>query len=171
MDSLPTKVGQRERCIFELARRLYSIHGDAIKQHFDTQQIIFNDWWSKAREIVSTKDYETSLQAFLRAIERVNTPLEDLVRNAFDNASIPIWAEMMSAPCGRLAGACIELQRLSGDKPFFLSCRTAASLLDVSHVQSAKWLILFRSLHCLSLFPLAIAKLGWHPLIDTLAQI
>jgi hypothetical protein len=39
-----------------------------------------------------------------------------------------------------LVALCRELQRVSGDKPFFLACRTAGGLLGVTHVQAWRWL-------------------------------
>ena len=41
-----------------------------------------------------------------------------------------------------LVALCRELQRTSGDKTFFLACRTAGDLLGVAHVTAWRWLIL-----------------------------
>jgi hypothetical protein len=41
-----------------------------------------------------------------------------------------------------LCFSCRELQRASGDKPFFLACRTAGSLLGVKHVTAWRWMVL-----------------------------
>jgi hypothetical protein len=41
-----------------------------------------------------------------------------------------------------LVALCRELQRVSGDKPFFLACRTAGGLLGVKHVTAWRWLTL-----------------------------
>ena len=35
---------------------------------------------------------------------------------------------------------CRELQVLSGNEPFFLDCRTAGRLLEVTHVTAWNWL-------------------------------
>ena len=40
----------------------------------------------------------------------------------------------------RLIAMCRELQRLAGDGPFFLGCRTAGQLLSVGHDTAARWL-------------------------------
>jgi hypothetical protein len=37
---------------------------------------------------------------------------------------------------------CRELQRTSGEQPFFLACRTAGQLLEVPHVTAWRWLLL-----------------------------
>ena len=39
-----------------------------------------------------------------------------------------------------LVALCRELQRASGDKPFFLACRTAGNLLKVTHITAWRWL-------------------------------
>ena len=43
-----------------------------------------------------------------------------------------------------LVGICRELQRASGDNPFFLACRTAGKLLGVNHTTASRWLFLLR---------------------------
>jgi hypothetical protein len=40
----------------------------------------------------------------------------------------------------RLIVLCRALQKVAGDKPFFLTCRTAGQLLGISHVLANKWL-------------------------------
>lgn len=40
----------------------------------------------------------------------------------------------------RLIAMCRELQRLAGDGPFYLACRTAGRLLEVGHDTAARWL-------------------------------
>jgi hypothetical protein len=40
---------------------------------------------------------------------------------------------------------CAELQRRAGREPFFLDCRTAGRLLEVSHTEAAGWLYLLRA--------------------------
>jgi hypothetical protein len=39
-----------------------------------------------------------------------------------------------------LVGLCAELQRLAGDRPFFLGCRDAGRLLGVPFQRAAKWI-------------------------------
>lgn len=44
-----------------------------------------------------------------------------------------------------LVAICRELQNVSGNKPFYLACRTAATLLDLGengHVKAWRWLTL-----------------------------
>jgi hypothetical protein len=49
-------------------------------------------------------------------------------------------AKFKSPKVRSLVCLCWQLQQLAGDKEFFLSCRSAAKLLEVSHVQTARFL-------------------------------
>ncbi len=61
------------------------------------------------------------------------------------HADLPKVAERYeSAGVRLLVAICRELQRASGEQPFFLSCRTAAQLLGVTYVHASRWLILLR---------------------------
>ena len=51
-----------------------------------------------------------------------------------DKAPLPACAEDYDAPeTHRLIKLCRELQRASGESPFFLSCRTAGELLGLDY--------------------------------------
>jgi hypothetical protein len=50
-----------------------------------------------------------------------------------------------------LANLCRELQFIAGDKPFFLSCRSAAQLMDVHFTTVSLWLRAFVPLGVLKL--------------------
>jgi hypothetical protein len=54
----------------------------------------------------------------------------------------PSWIPAMIDNEGMrlLTALCRELQRLAGDRPFFLDCRTAGDLLGVSHKTAWEWL-------------------------------
>ena len=41
-----------------------------------------------------------------------------------------------------LVALCQELQRAAGERPFYLSCRTAGRLLGVDHTTAWRWLFL-----------------------------
>jgi len=57
--------------------------------------------------------------------------------------AVPRAAEKYEQPALRLLAAlCRELQRESGDRPFYLACRTAGRLLDVDHTTASRWLFL-----------------------------
>ena len=49
---------------------------------------------------------------------------------------------MYGVPGTLLVAVCRELQRASGDKPFFLACRTTGRLLGVDHTTAWRWLFL-----------------------------
>lgn len=59
--------------------------------------------------------------------------------------SLPQAAFRYEQPGLRLLVAlCRELQRASGDRPFFLGCRTAGRLLGVDHTTAWRWLFLLQ---------------------------
>jgi hypothetical protein len=39
-----------------------------------------------------------------------------------------------------LVGLCAELQRVAGDRPFFIGCRSAGKLLGITFQRAAKYL-------------------------------
>lgn len=61
MATIPTRKGQRERKLFELARRLQAILGADLKSSEPVP--IFDKWWFNAVSMVGTKDYADSLAA------------------------------------------------------------------------------------------------------------
>ncbi len=48
-------------------------------------------------------------------------------------------------PLQVLVALCRELQRATGEGPFYLSCRTAGRLLEVDHTTASRWLFLLVS--------------------------
>jgi hypothetical protein len=55
-------------------------------------------------------------------------------------AEKPICADYDVDGVVMLAKLCRELQRMAGDKSFFLDCRTAARWLGVDHATAWRWL-------------------------------
>lgn len=53
-----------------------------------------------------------------------------------------IAAEYEQSDLRLLVALCRELQRACGDGPFYLSCRTAGTLLNVTHTTAWRWLFL-----------------------------
>ena len=139
--SLPVKIGQRERKLFDLARRL--------KRHNPSKSqlvVAFDKWWSAAKDIVGTKGYEVSMNTFLRGFKRVEVPLDEIVGNCLQIAESnppPSWSHRFNPKCQLLAGLCRELQAYHGEEPFFLSCRKAGECLGIRHDIANAWLQLF----------------------------
>ncbi len=150
--SIPVTEGQREKRLWQLARRLLSVYGRGA--NYQTLRPAFDLWWSHSKEVVSTKSPEDSLAALLRAYARATTPLDDVLGRCVATAkdsSAPEWSKEFSTKCQLLASLCRELQRFHGDKEFPLGCRIAGTTVGVSHVQAASWLGLFVSMGALAL--------------------
>ena len=152
--SIPCEIGQRERKLFELARRLKAFD----EQSIDAQLIIFESWWKLSCSIVGTKSYEVSMNAFLRCVSNATTQLDDIIGVCIERAKakpMPKWSTRFNSQCQLLAAICRELQDVNGSEPFFLSCRSAGDAIGVSHTLANTYLQLF-----VRLKQLTIVKLG-----------
>lgn len=152
--SIPSETGQRERKLFDLARRLKAIGELSI----DQQLVVFDQWWDKSKDIVGTKSYEVSMNAFLRCVSSATTPLEDVIGVCMSKAEarpIPDWSSRFCPQAQLLAGLCRELQEMNGSEPFYLSCRTAGEAIGVSHTVANQYLQLFERIK-----KLAVVKKG-----------
>ena len=143
-ETLPDGPGQRHRAIFELVRRLKVMPRLADAEGKELLPIL-REWHRQALPVIRTKPFEESLADFLDAWRRVR----------FAHGDDPIAAALAKASTGPhppeadifdderlklLVGLCAHLQTLSGNAPFFLSCRTAAECVGVDHVTAARWL-------------------------------
>ena len=147
-DSLPSRVGNRNRQVFELARALKAIpaltdaRDDALKPYV-------RRWHDLGVQsgVIGTEPFEETWIDFLVGWPKVRFPkgLEPMTK-VFELAKqtpTPQVALRYEQDGLRLLVAlCRELQRASGDKTFFLSCRTAGSLLSVNHIRAWRWLML-----------------------------
>ena len=132
------------RKIWDFARELKALqeltHAESSKL---TQYV--QAWHNSLPSCIKNWYFEDTEEEFEKAWEKVKYAARDgLVEHAF-----AIAVNSPPPPCAdRFEGKeikvlilfCRELQRLSGDKPFFLSCRIAAKLLKVSHTTTARWL-------------------------------
>jgi hypothetical protein len=145
-ESLPTGPGKRHRQVFEFARALRAIPWLA-DAPVDTLEPYVRRWHKLALPHITTKAFEETWIDFLNAWLRVKFP-----KGAEPMAAIFQQAKESTVPRAALryeidglwllASLCRELQRASGDKPFFLSCRTAGRLLEVDHTTAWRWLFL-----------------------------
>jgi hypothetical protein len=126
--TLPSGPRQRNRKLFELARRLWLLpsfpHAPARKL-----RTLVKDWHSRALPVLGTKPFDATWEDFQVAWERLRPA-----------GTGPIW-DLMQAACTKhprrpdqqLLDVCAALQAHAGVQPFFLSCRTAGRLLGVHH--------------------------------------
>ena len=147
--TIPVGIGRRHTQVVHLARALKAIPRfadapvDAMKPHVRR--------WHKIgleRKVIGTEPFEETWIDFINAWPRVNftagsEPLALIVQRA-KSLSLPAAAQGYESKGVRLLIAiCRELQKASGDKPFFLSCRTAGKLLELGengHIKAWRWL-------------------------------
>jgi len=137
--TLPDGPGQRNRKVFDLARRLKAL------PNLDTSpaalKAIVTEWHRQALPLIRTKDFGETWSDFQIAWIRVKMPWSTSVTQAFTAASSrPLAPIDGNEQLGLLAALCRELQRLAGDQPFFLSCRKIASQFGINHVTAWRWL-------------------------------
>jgi Bifunctional DNA primase/polymerase, N-terminal len=147
-ESLPSTPRQRNRCVFEFARALKAIP-ELASTEARTLEPIVRDWHRRALPFISTKPFEETWIDFLRAWPRVqhpkgSDPMAAIFAKAL-KADVPNVVDekgYQQAALRLLVSLCRELQRAAGDRPFYLSARTAGRLLGVDHLMAWRWLFL-----------------------------
>ena len=145
-DSLPVGPGKRHRQVFDLARGLKALpeFADAAAENLKPY---VQRWHQMALDQIQTKPFEETWIDFLKAWPRVKHPKgEDAMTKIFEaslqNELPPVAENYEQHPLKILVGLCRELQRATGEGPFYLACRTAARLLGVDHTTANRWLFL-----------------------------
>lgn len=148
LDALPKSIGKRHRQVFELARALKGIaaFADAPPDYF---RPFVKRWHTRGVEkaVIGTEPFEETWIDFLKAWPRVKFPkgnhiMDRILCEARANPT-PLAADRYEPVKLRLLVClCRVLQNRTGNQAFFLSCRTAGRLLEVSHMQANRWLFL-----------------------------
>ena len=146
--SLPTGPGRRNSQVMVLARALKGVAELADAPAQSLREYV-RRWHEQALPVIGTQPFEETWIDFLRAWPRAKFPLGgEPIRQVFEaakRAAIPSIAMQYEQPQLRLLVAlCRQLQLVAGDQPFFLSCRTAGSLLGVDHTTAWRWLFLLK---------------------------
>jgi hypothetical protein len=136
---LPTGTGQREHCLWELARALKAQQADVSE---DVLRQTFDLWWPLARGIVATKNEAASWTAFRRAWGNCRYPhgarWQQAVRLAEGRPAPSLPADLAGVKrLNKLAGLCVALQEVN-EGPFALGCRKAAEFLGTSRNTAAR---------------------------------
>lgn len=155
VESLPLAVGQRNRQVFELARALKAVPmlSDA---PVDTLEPHVRRWHSLgvARGVIGTEPFVETWIDFFTCWPKVRFPKGAepmaLIAERAKQSPPPQVAERYEQPELRLlVSLCRELQQTAGTEPFYLSCRTAAEVLNVrnkqgelDHVKVWRWTLL-----------------------------
>ena len=144
--TLPQGEGQRNACVFEFARTLKAIPEYADADPCDLRPLV-REWHRRALPVIRTRPFEETWTDFVYGWGRVmfpkgQEPMAEIFAKALE-ADVPAVAQEYEQPQVRLLAAlCRELQRASGDNPFYLACRTAGKLLGVKHMTASRWLYL-----------------------------
>ena len=144
--TLPTSQGYRWRLVFEFARWLKAIPSLAGAQAKDLEPYV-RMWHQQALPYIKTKPIGETMIDFSKGWKRIKFAKgEGALNVAFEaarRATPPQAATIYGIDeLPLLACLCRELQRSSGENPFFLSCRTAGSLLGKDHSTASRWLYL-----------------------------
>jgi hypothetical protein len=129
----PRREGERNTKLLAYVRALMRLDIDWLPHRL---RVAFKVWWRYARMIVRTKPEVTTFKQFLDACDLcpVQTPGLDVarLRQESKGAVLPSGASIFRRHDQVLLRACIRLQRLHGEEPFFLSYEDAGRLLGVA---------------------------------------
>lgn len=130
-ECLPSGIGERNACLWQLARHLRSLpqYADATSPESDDIYQIVERWYDSAVPAIRTKSMKICWDDFRRQFATVKVPLGQGLQFAIEKAeriSVPDHiAEQYAGPDLRLAKLCYALQSCAGRGAFFLSCRSA----------------------------------------------
>ncbi len=140
---LPATTGERNRCLFGLARFLRGQIPNATKPEL---RRIVEQWHCRASAVIGTADFSTSWGDFHRSWESVRTPHGEILKPILervdmdDEVSDGIDALGYGPSGRRLVRICEEMQRKAGEEPFFISARVAGDLIGVHFTDASKML-------------------------------
>ncbi len=147
----PSGPGKRNQDVFEFARALQAIPRlvDANPNNLEPCVRAWHDL-AVARRVIGSTSFDTTRGDFIYGWPRVKFPKGaepmTLIFERVKQSPMPAAASRYDSPEVQLLVAlCRELQRVSGEKPFFLACRTAGKLLGVDHTTASRGLFLLRN--------------------------
>jgi hypothetical protein len=139
----PTAIGQRNACIFDLARGLKHNAGMRYATPDELRPWV-REWHRIASPVIGTKCFDDTWADFLRAWDAASVPLGLTVDWAWAKATsepLPAVAQDYDSEQVRLlVELCWHLASLHTERRFFLSSHQAAALLGVRHTKVLKWL-------------------------------
>jgi hypothetical protein len=148
LDTLPAAAGRRNRQVFEFARALKAIPRLADAAPDDLKTVVRN-WHQVAllKQVIGTEPFEETWIDFLKSWPKVKfprgqEPMTAILEKAKTNPLPPAAGRYDHDGLRLLVAVCRELQHVSGEQEFFLSCRTAGKLLGVDHSTAARYLFL-----------------------------
>lgn len=140
---LPESVGERNRCLFKLARYLRGVSPDSTK--LELRQIV-EQWHQIALPVIGTVGFTASWGDFMRSWEYVHTPHGSVMDSILEKIGMADEIPASIAALGygskdyQLVRICEGLQRHEGDAPFFLGARKAGELIGIHFTDASKML-------------------------------
>lgn len=147
--TLPSGVGFRNDRVFCLARHLKRIP-ELADAELDVLKPIVKEWYRRALPFIGTKDFLETWADFVYGWDRVRyaagqEPIYAMFKKAIALPAPSIAEKYDSLPMRQLVQLCYFLQEQEGSGGVFrLDCRTAGSLIGVSHKQANKYLNLLK---------------------------
>jgi len=146
--SMPSQVHQNNRQLFTLARAVKSLEIQSGKFNREMLNNVFTKWHIAAAPYLrSDQSHDEYKMEFMKAYSAAKTPLGDgIINQAWKAAQTkPIPPEAAAAFTDRkfqlIVALCRELQISAGDKPFYLSSRTLARLLEQpNHIAASRYM-------------------------------
>jgi len=141
--TIPTATSQRNKKLFALARDLKGKHPNKTAKEL---MPIVKEWHQQNIANIGTKDFAITRVDFENCWANVKHPstfiLEEIKKNLPKKFN-SIAQEEYGDIGGLLFYICLTLQKLAGDEPFFISCRTAGELLEIHYTDAANLLNVF----------------------------
>lgn len=139
---LPESEGQRNKCLFQLARHLKGTMPQASR---DELRAMVQQWHRLALPVIGTKDFAQTWADFLRGWDKVQFPHGETLSAILKGMDMGAMPESITAlgygeKCHLLIRICRQLQRNNPDGPFFLSARQAGELVEIHFTDAAKYL-------------------------------
>lgn len=134
--TLPKRPGERNECVFGLARGLKFDAGMGIAPFSELKPIV-RQWHDQAFAVIDTKEFDETWSDFVRAWGVARVPLHaDVVGWAMGKAKTeplpPEATSYDSEPVRLLLGLCFQLASLHPEGRFFLSSHVAGEFLEMS---------------------------------------
>ena len=140
-ETIPTEQGQRNKCLFALARYVKGTQPNATRQEL---RAIVARWHAQSMSVIGTKDFSITLTDFFNGWEKVRQPhgaiMQSVLAKIDPRTPLPDGiVELGYGVAGnQLVRVCAALQAHQGDEPFFISARQAGDVLGVHFTDASK---------------------------------
>ena len=142
--TIPTRVGERNQKLFELARTYFAENPTATYK--ERRQMVVH-WWKIAHPAIGTKDVGVSIQDFERAWKQLRSGKGMVIKQVMANPVEPPksigvleYGELTLKLCSVMYSLHLHQKENFGCAPIIMGCRTAGNLLGVDRHDANKLL-------------------------------